>query len=118
MSSTDNQSRIDRLFDEVVLPLHEKIQREGVELFPAGPDLSRESYFQARTKRRMSREDFEAASYDGAAGLAGALRSVWQNGNLAELTGSAEKQAAVAVALQAEAEAQTDEVSPFIYVMF
>jgi hypothetical protein len=66
----------------------------------------------------MTREDFEGAAYEDAAGFAAALRRIWQNETRIDLAASVEKHAEVARALGEVAEQQTEEVSPFIYVMF
>jgi hypothetical protein len=118
MNSIKTQLVIDRLFDEIVLPLHERLRVDGVEMFPPGPDVSATSYYIRRAETRMGWQDFEAAAYESAEGLAAALRRLWQNGIPAALAASADKQAEVATALEEAAETQTEDVSPFIYVMF
>ena len=118
MSWTKPRSGVETLFDEIVLPLHEKLKRDGGELFPLGPDLSLESYYITCRKTRMNRKDFEVAAYERAAGFADVLRCMWQDETRTDLAASAQKQAEVARALGEVAEQQTDEVSPFLYVMF
>jgi hypothetical protein len=118
MSWTKPRIGVDTLFDEIVLPLHEKLKRDGGELFPLGPDLSLDSYYITRRKTRMNRKDFEVAAYEGAAGFAGVLRCMWEDETRADLVASAQRQAEVARALGEVAETQTDEISPFRYIMF
>ena len=118
MNWTDSERSIEVLFERTLLPIHKELKPKGKALFPQHPDPSLNSFYISRKKTRMNREDFEVAAYEGAAGFASALRRLWDDGSEIDLTGTIGKHAEAARALAEDAEEQTEEVSPFTYVMF
>jgi hypothetical protein len=117
MNWTDSRGAIEVLFEKTLLPIHEELKSSGT-IFPHDPDSSLNSFYISRKKTRMSREDFEVAAYEDAAGFASALHRLWDDSSQVDLTGTVGEHAEAARALAEEAEEQTEEVSPFTYVMF
>ena len=83
--------------------------------FPLGPDPSAESYFVTRTRREQRSEDFDALGCHGPEEIEARLRELWRDHP--QLARLAPDFAALA-ALVRSREQDTDEVDPFVYVMY
>jgi hypothetical protein len=81
------------------------------------PDPAAETYFRDRAKTSMSLADFELVGTESIEAFRGALARHWASVGHPELAALAEDFAALAAALY-KADQQSDELSPFIYVMF
>jgi hypothetical protein len=122
MSSTDkNASKgndaIDRFFDGELMPLASRLRASDPGVFLAKVDPAAESYYVKRTKRTMSKADFEVAACVDGAEFARRLAAHWNAcgcGALAPLAPSIGK---IADAVRVEEHDNAD-VSPFVYVMF
>lgn len=118
MSLTDDgHAEIRRFFEEELLPAAERRRREGRAAFPSGPAPEALSYFKARRRPSMAPADFEQAGIETPEALSTALTDLWRGRGDADLAALAPGVARLAELLRRREE-QTDDVSPFIYVMF
>ncbi len=108
------------LFDEVLLPMAQRMQAAGVQAFPLEPDVSWLSYYVRRKRASMTRADFTGASCVDAADLELRLAAHWQALGRHELAAQAARFGAAASAAQAllAADAPEAELSPYVYAMF
>ncbi|HEV7892766.1 MAG TPA: hypothetical protein VGP08_19280 [Pyrinomonadaceae bacterium] len=126
MSSTEvreeeRDARKDRLaadfFREVLVPVALKEHESGREFFALRPDASAESYYVEPTKREMRPEDFELRAGESIKEFVRELAALWASEGREELAAMAPRLAALAREVR-EDEEQSDDVSPFMYVMF
>jgi len=120
MSSTDPREADDairRFFDAELLPLAERRRREGRASFPTHPDPAAATYYQTRSKTSMAPRDFEVSGTESVAAFEKALADLWRPQGYADLVAVAPGMARLAAMLQ-QREEQSEEISPFIYVMF
>jgi hypothetical protein len=104
-------------FREVLVPLALKERESGREFFALRPDASAESYYVEPTKREMRPEDFELRAGESVEGFVRELAALWSSEGREELAAMAPRLAALAVEVRDDEE-QSDDVSPFMYVMF
>lgn len=123
MSSTNEEQlaqRMGALFDEVLLPMAERLRAGGVQPFPLAPDVTWLSYYVRRRRSAMTHEDFGSAACADPSELALRLAAHWQALGRAELAGHAARfadDAAAAKPLLA-AGAAAEAPSPYVYAMF
>ena len=128
MSST-NDTRADdllaALFDDIVLPLSERMRASGVQAFPEAPDVQWLSYYVRRKHVANVPADFHEGSCADADEFALRLKAQWLALGRTELAGHVGRFTEVAALLRAEqnveggaANAGSAEVSPYVYVMF
>lgn len=123
MNSTDNDdvdAMLGALFDEVLLPIAQRMQAEGAQVFPLAPDVSWLSYYVRRKRSAMAPADFSSASCSHVGEFEQRLQAHWQALGRHELAAQAGQFAKVA---QAAMEAQEEvapkvELSPYVYAMF
>src|SRR4051812_37704197 len=117
MNSTDDDAplrdKLRELFFQQMVPSGTRARARGG-FFPLRPDAQASSYYAARAKRSMDAGDFELPAPEK---LADALKELWRRQGCADLTPMAQTIAELAEALRHQEE-QSDEVSPFIYVMY
>lgn len=123
MNSTDDArmaTAMGPLFDEVLLPMAQRMQAAGVQAFPLEPDVSWLSYYVRRKRASMTRADFTGASCVGVADLELRLAAHWQALGRHELAAQAGRFGEAASAAQAllAADAPEAELSPYVYAMF
>jgi hypothetical protein len=123
MSSTKEEQLaqlMGALFDEVLLPIAERMRADGVQAFPLAPDVTWLSYYVRRRRSAMTHDDFISASCADTAELERRLGAHWHALGRHELAGHAARFAAAAQQarpLLAAGEA-ADEPSPYVYAMF
>jgi hypothetical protein len=120
MSSTDpgkGQEAIDRFFDGELMPLAERLRAADSGILLSKVDASAGSYFVKRSKRSMSKADFEAASIAQGDDFARRLASWWNASGCEALVPLAPSIGRIADAVRVE-EHDSADVSPFVYVMF
>lgn len=108
------------LFDEVLMPIAQRMRDAGVQPFPLEPDVSWLSYYVRRKRASMTRDDFTSASCADVADLAVRLAAHWQALGRHELAAQAARfgvAASTAKALLA-AGAPEAELSTYVYAMF
>ena len=123
MSSTKEEQlaqRMGSLFDEVLLPIAERMQAAGIQAFPLAPDVTWLSYYVRRRRSAMTHDDFTSAACADPAELGVRLAAHWQALGRTELAGHAARFAADAAAARPLLAAGTaaDEPSPYVYAMF
>lgn len=108
------------LFDEVLLPMAQRMQAAGVQAFPLEPDVSWLSYYVRRKRASMTRADFTGASCVEVADLELRLAAHWQALGRHELAAQAGRFGEAASAAQAllAADVPEAELSPYVYAMF
>ena len=120
MSSTsreDKEQIAREFFRSELLPLARKQQASGHRYFETGPDDAAGSYFVRRSKTRWTAADFESQSVQAPEALAKALADFWTRSGDADLAALAPKFAALATQVY-DVDAQDDNITPFMYVMF
>lgn len=108
------------LFDEVLLPIAERMRANGVQAFPLAPDVSWLSYYVRRRRSAMAHDDFTSAAWADAAQLEQRFAAHWRSLGRHALAGHAARFAAAAQAarpLLAAGDA-AGEPSPYVYAMF
>jgi hypothetical protein len=108
------------LFDEVLVPMAERMRASGLQPFPLEPDVSWLSYYVRRKRASMTREDFTGASCVDVADFELRLAAHWHALGRHELAGQAGRFGAAASAAQAllAAQAPESELNPYVYAMF
>jgi hypothetical protein len=104
-------------FREVLVPAALRERDSGREFFALRPDAESESYYVEPTKSAMRPEDFELRACESVEEFVRALAALWASEGGVELAAMAPRLAALAAEVR-EDEEQTDDVSPFMYVMF
>lgn len=108
MSSTEDERRVRRFFDQRIDPAALRVRARGVEFFPLGPTPGDASWYSGPPEG----PDFqELAPVD----LAAALRERWSD--VPELAELAEPLVALARSLEIQDE-DDGQISPFVYVMY
>ena len=118
MSSTDKTHEvIDRFFDGELMPMAQRLRASDPGVFLTKPDPAAQSYYIRRTRRTMSKADFEVAGCADGAELARRLAAHWNACGCASLAPLAPGLGRIADAVRVE-EHENADVSPFVYVMF
>lgn len=123
MNSTDDAmmaTAMGALFDEVLLPIAQRMQASGIQAFPLEPDVSWLSYYVRRKRASMTRADFTGASCVEVADLEQRLAAHWTALGRHELAAQASHFGDAASAAKAllAADAPGAELSPYVYAMF
>jgi hypothetical protein len=109
MSSTDD-ARLQRFYDEHLVPAARRLRERGVRFFPLGPEPEAETWYEAPP----GGDDFftldEAECGD-------VLRNMWQETGLPELALLVDGLMELSRELEV-AEEETPDISPFVYVMY
>jgi hypothetical protein len=117
-TSNDNLSNINEFFFEELVPLAKKLHvKYDSVFFLKKPDNSVNTYFVNRIKATMDPGDFETGGCNSPEDLKKALIRLWLDEGYSELSLLAEGIVKLAESFH-QAEDQSSEVSPFIYVMF
>jgi hypothetical protein len=108
------------LFDEVLMPIAQRMRASGIQAFPLAPDVSWLSYYVRRKRASMTRADFTGASCVDVADLAQRLADHWQALGRHELAAQAARFGEVAGAAKAilSTDEQQADLSPYVYAMF
>ena len=123
-NDTDTDELLGALFDDIVLPLSERLRSEGVQVFPEAPDVQWLSYYVRRKHVANMRADFYEGSCVDADEFALRMQTQWLSHGRPELAAQVERFAQVAALLRAQQGAgahactASAEVSPYVYVMF
>jgi hypothetical protein len=119
MNSTEGKKTkiIQEFYNKQLMPLAEKLDVKNKPLMPLGAEPAARTYYISRRQTSMTRQDFEAPSVSNARELEEAMHNLWVKFRPSELAGLAKPMAKMSQQL-AQTEEQTEEVSPFIYVMF
>lgn len=104
-------------FREVLIPVALRERATGREFFALRPDDEAESYYVEPTRSVMEPADFELRAAESVEEFVRELAALWSSEGREDLTAMAPRLAALASEVR-EDEEQTDDVSPFMYVMF
>jgi hypothetical protein len=104
-------------FREVLVPVALSERARGREYFALRPDASSESYYVEPTKREMQPADFELRASESIEAFVRELAALWSSEGREDLAAMAPRLTSLAYELR-EDEEQSDDVSPFMYVMF
>jgi len=110
MSSTD-ETKLRRFFQRELTPAAEALRKRSVELIPLGPDPERESWWEPAPDGEP--EFIEVGPEE----FARQLEERWTAQGLPELAALAAPLMALADQLEIHQE-QSEEISPFVYVMY
>lgn len=108
---------VEKYFRRELLPAAAAAVEERGLFFPLQPDAEAESYYARCEKRSMSAADFILEGCDSFEKLWQALEELWRKQGYPGLARTGGKAAELAERLY-NVESESDEVSPFIYVMF
>ena len=122
MSSTDRPAPkggdvIHRFFDGELMPVAAGLRGSEPGMFLSAVDPGLSSYYVSRSRRTMSKADFEVASCADGSEFARRLAAHWDACGCRSLLPLAPSIGAIADAVRVEEHDGAD-VSPFIYVMF
>jgi hypothetical protein len=117
INENDNFNQINKYFYNELLPIARKMLADKKLFFPVVADPNLKTYYITRHLQKTSPEDFEIAGCDSPENFALALFKMWSSEGYPELSALAESMSKLAKSLHFAKE-QSDEVSPFIYVMF
>ncbi len=109
--------RLKKFFRSELLGIAAQYRREGRELLAGNPDPDLSSYYIRRSQTKMSKQDFESGSCRHPGELAQALNELWSSQGYEELCKLAPQLAKLAESLK-RSQQETDEISPFVYVMY
>lgn len=98
-------------FYDVLLPIAESAQQQGVEFFPLGPEAKADSYYSDLSGANSYLHEIDLSD------LGTELRQLWASGDFPDLVKIAAALEKFSKLLKEKAD-ETDEISPFIYAMF
>jgi hypothetical protein len=108
------------LFDEVLMPMAQRMRDADVDVFPRAPDVSWLSYYVRRRRSATVAADFSSASCSDVDEFEQRLAAHWLGLGRHELVAQVGQFAAIARAAR-EAQANVPakvELSPYVYAMF
>jgi hypothetical protein len=117
MSMTDNERAVKQFYYSQLLPLAKVLQIQGKTFFDKSFDSSCNSYYMKRSKTTMEPADFESVNCPDVEAMEQGLIRMWTESGDSVLIELVPEIAALAQRLSLK-EAQDEEVSPFVYVMF
>ena len=110
-------ARVQEVFTTGILPIHEKLREAGRQYFPTAAEPAAASYYVPRARNTLAPADFELGGGASVEGFEQAMRELWTAQGCPELVPLAPALADLARAVRLREEL-SEEVSPFIYVMF
>jgi len=119
MATTDqaNARAIDAFFSKELVELGGRLKRNGRTFLVTNFDPKADSYYITRTKRTMSKSDFESAGCRSLESFSDDLSRLWKSKGCEDLLPLATGISKLARGLY-NLQDQTEEVSPFVYVMY
>ncbi len=119
MATTDqtNAKAIDTFFNKEFVELADKLKRSGRAFLETRLDAKADSYYVTRTKRTMSKADFESAGCRSLESFPDDLTRLWKSKGCEDLLPLVPGMGKLARGLY-NLQDQSEEVSPFVYVMY
>ena len=105
-------------FEDVIVPLAERVRAAGKSYFPRGPEPELETYFVEPTRKVMTPADFELRATESTEAFLGELTALWRQEGHEELTGMIPRLGELAREIPQPNEAEQEDLSPFMYAMF
>ena len=118
--TSDLEAMFGALFDQLLMPLAQRMVDAGEEAFPLKPDVSWLSYYVRRKRSSMTAADFSGIACVDGGEFAQRMEAHWRalgRDQLAALAGQF-GQVAEAARLARKADAPQRALSPYIYAMF
>jgi hypothetical protein len=109
--------RLEKFFRNELLAVAHRYECEGRSLLAGNPDPQLASYYMPRPQTKLTKSDFEQGACRTPDELIEALADMWREQGYAELSRLAPQMGQFAERLK-ETQQETDEVSPFVYVMY
>jgi hypothetical protein len=109
--------RLDKFYSTQLLRVSQQYRREGRQVLAGNPDPQLPSYYVQRSQTTMTKKDFETGSCRDTDELAEALREMWGDQGFEELAELAPQLAKLAARLKGS-QHESEDVSPFVYVMY
>jgi len=113
----NNARYLRRIYLKEVVPVSDLSKQGGRTFFPLRPDPHSLTYYREREQTEMIPGDFEVSGCESSEELEKVLAELWASQGYDELVPLARTTARLADMLR-EKDAENEEVSPFIYVMF
>lgn len=113
----NNALYVRNVFMKEVVPVSRLSKKEGKVYFPVGPDPNALTYYRKQVQTVMTPEDFEVSGCESLDRLEIALAELWSSQGHNELVPLSLTTSKLARLLH-ESEQESEQVSPFIYVMF
>jgi len=105
-------------FEEVMVPAAAQRRAAGKSFFALGPDAEAETYFVEPARSVMRPADFELGATESAESFIEALSALWIREGHEELAAMAPRLGDLARDLAVPDQAEDEDLSPFMYVMF
>ena len=109
--------RLEKFFRHELLAVAHRYHCESRKLLAGNPDPQLASYYLPRLNTKMTKSDFEQGACRTPDELVQQLADMWREQGYAELSRLAPQIGQLAARLK-ETQQETDEVSPFVYVMY
>lgn len=113
----DIHSGIRNFFEHELMPLAEKIKKQQDIIPWVGMDSGATSYYKARKKTRMVKQDFEIGGHSSLETFAADLTTFWKSNGDSDFCDLVPSLTLLAKELHVD-EDQNVEISPYVYVMF
>lgn len=119
MNSTNTQqkAKIQLFFEQELIPLAAEIKKQQDIIPWISLDTGASTYYKTRQKTSMSKLDFEIGGHSTLETFAADLAAFWNNNDDSKLSELVPSLAKLANELHV-AEDQSEEISPYVYVMF
>jgi hypothetical protein len=106
-----------RLFRSKIAPLAHRYRQQRRQLLDGNPQQDLPTYYHHRASTRMTKEEFETGSGRSVQELTAGMQAIWSEADDTDLQQLAPQFARLAEKLRST-QVETDDVSPFIYVMY
>lgn len=113
----DTAKLIKTCFLEKIIPVSIDLHKKQINFFPLKPNLNSPTYYLERELTAMRPEDFEVPGCENSEALGKSLAELWISQGYKDLIPLAQTTAELAELLR-ETEEESEEISPFIYIMF
>ena len=117
MSSTDATPDVGCFYDDVMIPLGERLHSEQGPLFPRAPDAAVATYFAPTMKQSFAPSDFELPKLNDPSEVQSSLERMWMDSGRSELAPLAATFGKWVAMLQQQGP-ESSEVSALVYVMY
>ena len=111
------EKQIRKVFRRDLLRISEYCQQQGEQVMAANPTPEMESYYTVPATKKMRKADFESGGASDFEGLQAGLGELWARESCPHFATLATRIAKLARSVRAS-EAQSSELSQFVYVMY
>src|SRR3954470_12551959 len=115
LTETDERDQLSaKFFDEVMLPLAERVRARRTSFFPLGYEPELETYFVTPQRKVMTPDDFELPAAESSENFTSELAALWAREGHEELAAIGPQLAVLARKLAEQEPAEDEDVSPFM----